>query len=332
MRYDVKAINEMVREESRFVDELLSEVGKVIVGQDYMVERILVGLLANGHVLLEGVPGLAKTLAVSTMSSAVEAKFQRIQFTPDLLPADIIGTEIYRPQTGEFTNKKGPVFANLVLADEINRAPAKVQSALLEAMQEKQVTIGDSSYPLPDLFMVMATQNPIELEGTFPLPEAQVDRFLMRIDVGYPSADEERQILRRFRTADPLATLEAVTTEAEILDIADQCREVAVSDAVESYIVSLVRASRDNESLDLGASPRGSLALYRTSQALAAIRGRNYVQPDDVQYLARPTLAHRLILSAEARLRDRTDVDVLEDILNNVPVPVEESWSVQDEA
>jgi MoxR-like ATPase len=307
-------------------------VSRVIVGKDAVIELMLVTLFCEGHVLLEDVPGIGKTTMAKALATSLGCDFSRIQFTPDLLPTDITGVSIFSQKSEEFEYRPGPIMSQIVLADEINRAGPRTQSALLEAMQERQVTVDGVTRPLSRPFMVLATQNPIELEGTFPLPEAQVDRFLMRIDVGYPTSDEERQILRRFRTSDPLITLEAVTKEEEILAVAEQVREIAVSDAVEAYIVSLVRASRDNESLDLGVSPRGTLALYRTSQALAAIRGRNYVQPDDVQYLAEPTLAHRLILSAEARLRDRTDVDVLEDILNKVPVPVEESWSVRDEA
>jgi MoxR-like ATPase len=329
MRYDVKAINEMVREESRFVDELLSEVGKVIVGQDYMVERILVGLLANGHVLLEGVPGLAKTLAVSTMSRAVEAKFQRIQFTPDLLPADIIGTEIYRPQTGEFTNKKGPVFANLVLADEINRAPAKVQSALLEAMQEKQVTIGDSSYPLPDLFMVMATQNPIEQEGTYPLPEAQLDRFMLMLKIDYPTKEEERTIMERM-TSGHKSEASPVIDPQQILDARKVIPEIHIAKELCDYIVDLVYATRRPREyqlveladfLEYGASPRASIFLNLAARAHAFLKHRGYVTPEDIKSIGPDVLRHRLILTYEAEAEEVTTEDIIQRLFEQIEVP-----------
>lgn len=329
MRYDVKAINEMVRKESEFIDELLSEVGKVIVGQSYMVERILIGMLANGHVLLEGVPGLAKTLAVSTTSRVVDARFQRIQFTPDLLPADIIGTEIYRPQTGEFTNKKGPIFANLVLADEINRAPAKVQSALLEAMQEKQVTIGDSSYPLPDLFMVMATQNPIEQEGTYPLPEAQLDRFMLMLKVGYPTKEEERTIMDRM-TAGKTVEAKPIIKPEVLLSARKVIPEIHIASELCDYIVDLVYATRKprdyglNELadfLDYGASPRASIYLNLAARAHAFLQHRGYVTPEDIKSIGPDVLRHRLILTYEAEAEEVTTEDIIGRLFEEIEVP-----------
>ena len=329
MRSDVKAINEMVRQESEFVDELLSEVRKVIVGQDYMVERLLVGLLANGHVLLEGVPGLAKTLTVSTISKAVEADFQRIQFTPDLLPADIIGTEIYRPQTGEFTNKKGPVFSNLVLADEVNRAPAKVQSALLEAMQERQVTIGDTSYPLPELFMVMATQNPIEQEGTYPLPEAQLDRFMLMLKVGYPTKKEEREIMARM-TAGKKAVANSVIDPKKILSARQVMPEILIADELCDYIVNLVYATRNPKEfgldeladfLEYGASPRASIFLNQAARAHAFLKHRGYVTPEDVKSIGPDVLRHRLVLTYEAEAEEVTTEDIIQRLFDQIEVP-----------
>ena len=329
MRSDVKAINEMVRQESEFVDELLNEVRKVIVGQDYMVERLLVGLLANGHVLLEGVPGLAKTLTVSTISAVIEADFQRIQFTPDLLPADIVGTEIYRPQTGEFTNKKGPVFSNLVLADEVNRAPAKVQSALLEAMQERQVTIGDTSYPLPDLFMVMATQNPIEQEGTYPLPEAQLDRFMLMLKVGYPTKKEEREIMARM-TAGKKAVANSVIDPKKILSARQVMPEILIADELCNYIVDLVYATRNPKEfgleeladfLEYGASPRASIFLNQAARAHAFLRHRGYVTPEDVKSIGPDVLRHRLVLTYEAEAEEVTTEDIIQRLFDQIEVP-----------
>src|SRR5580658_10204961 len=268
--YDVRALNELVAKESAFADRLLAEVGKVIVGQHYMIERILVGLLTGGHVLLEGVPGLAKTLTVRTLCDAIVAKFARIQFTPDLLPADLVGTVVYNQQRGEFTSKLGPIFANLVLADEINRAPAKVQSALLEAMQERQVTIGDKTYPLPEPFIVMATQNPIEQEGTYPLPEAQIDRFMLMVKVGYPTREEERKIMDRMTQPEKSLGVEPVVTLAQLLDARNIVRQVYVDDKVKEYIVDVVFATREPQKhglkdlaslVEYGASPRASIAL-----------------------------------------------------------------------
>jgi MoxR-like ATPase len=322
-------LNDMVQKESAFVDDLLAEVGKVIVGQQQMIERILVGLLSGGHVLLEGVPGLAKTLTVRTVCDAISAKFARVQFTPDLLPADLIGTVIYDQKTGEFTSKLGPIFANLVLADEINRAPAKVQSALLEAMQERQVTIGDRTYPLPDPFIVMATQNPIEQEGTYPLPEAQVDRFMLMVRVGYPTREEERAVMDRMTA--PLAT-KAVskTSPAALLEARKVVRDVYMDDRVKDYIVDVVFATREPEKrglkdlaplIEYGASPRASIALNLAARAHAFLRHRGYVTPEDVKAIGPDVLRHRVVLSYEAEAEEVTAEDIVRRVFEVVEVP-----------
>ena len=305
-------------------------VGRVIVGKDRVVELMLVALFCEGHVLLEDVPGIGKTTLAKSLARSLGCDFSRIQFTPDLLPTDITGVSVYSQKSQEFEYRPGPIISQIVLADEINRAGPRTQSALLEAMQEQQVTVDGVTRPLPRPFLVLATQNPIELEGTFPLPEAQVDRFLMRLSLGYPDVDEERTILRRFRETDPLTTLAPVVSGQQALELGQRCRQVQVTQGIEGYMIAVVQASRSNEALALGASPRGTMSLYRTCQALAAIHGRDYVQPDDVQYLIHPVLSHRLILSPESRLRGRTADEVLTEILDRVPVPVEESWSVQD--
>jgi MoxR-like ATPase len=326
---DVRMLNDMVQKESAFVDDLLSEVGKVIVGQQQMIERILVGLLSGGHVLLEGVPGLAKTLTVRTVCDAISAKFARIQFTPDLLPADLIGTVIYDQKTGEFTSKLGPIFANLVLADEINRAPAKVQSALLEAMQERQVTIGDRTYPLPDPFVVMATQNPIEQEGTYPLPEAQVDRFMLMVRVGYPTREEERSVMDRMTS--PL-TAKAVSkaSPASLLEARKVVRDVYMDDRVKDYIVDVVFATREPEKrglkdlaplIEYGASPRASIALNLAARAHAFLRHRGYVTPEDVKAIGPDVLRHRVVLSYEAEAEEVTAEDIVRRVFEVVEVP-----------
>ena len=329
MHYDVKVINDMVQQESSFVDAVLSEVGKVIVGQRYMVERVLVGLLTGGHVLLEGVPGLAKTLTVSTLSRAMDAQFHRIQFTPDLLPADIIGTVIYTPQTGQFSAKKGPVFANLILADEINRAPAKVQSALLEAMQEKQVTIGDTSYPLPSPFLVMATQNPIEQEGTYPLPEAQLDRFMLMLRVGYPSKQEERQIMDRM-TGAPLQDVQTVITPEKLLHARSVINQIYIDEKIRDYIVDVVFATREPKNyglaeladyIEYGASPRASINLNLAAKAHAFLRHRGYVTPEDVKSIGPDVLRHRLVLSYEAEAEEISAEDVIQRLFDHVEIP-----------
>jgi MoxR-like ATPase len=327
--YDVRALNELVAKESAFVDRLMNEVGKVIVGQQYMIDRILVGLLTGGHVLLEGVPGLAKTLTVRTLCDAIHAKFARIQFTPDLLPADLVGTVVYNQLKGEFTSKLGPVFANLVLADEINRAPAKVQSALLEAMQERQVTIGDKTYPLPSPFVVMATQNPIEQEGTYPLPEAQIDRFMLMIKVGYPTREEERKIMDRM-TAPEMVKIEPVVTPAELLDASKVVKQVYVDDKVKEYIVEVVFATREPAKhglkdlaplVEFGASPRASIALNLAARAHAFLRHRGYVTPEDVKAVGPDVLRHRLVLTYEADAEEVTSEDIVKRVFEVVEVP-----------
>jgi MoxR-like ATPase len=326
---DVRALNDVVAKESAFVDDLTAEIGKVIVGQQQMIERILVGLLSGGHVLLEGVPGLAKTLTVRTVCDAISAKFARVQFTPDLLPADLIGTVIYDQKTGEFTSKLGPIFANLVLADEINRAPAKVQSALLEAMQERQVTIGDRSYPLPDPFVVMATQNPIEQEGTYPLPEAQVDRFMLMVKVGYPSREEERSVMDRMTGARESRAV-SKTSPTQLLEARKVVRDVYMDDRVKDYIVNVVFATREPEKnglkelaplIEYGASPRASIALNLAARAHAFLRHRGYVTPEDVKAIGPDVLRHRVVLSYEAEAEEVSAEDIVRRVFEVVEVP-----------
>jgi MoxR-like ATPase len=309
------------------IQAINDNVGRVIVGKANVVELLLAALFCQGHVLLEDVPGIGKTTLAKTLARSLGCTFQRIQFTPDLLPSDITGVSVFNQKTDEFEYRPGPVMAQIVLADEINRAGPRTQSALLEAMQERQVTVDGVTYPLPHPFLVLATQNPIELEGTFPLPEAQIDRFVMRVALGYPDHQEEREILRRFRADDPLARVQPVLTAEEIQEASEICRQVFVHPVMEDYILDLTRASRLDPAIALGVSPRGSLALYHTSQALAAIRGRDYVIPDDVKYLALPVLAHRLILSPDARLRGRSPKEVLQGLMEKVTVPVEEVWA-----
>ncbi len=327
--YDVRALNELVAKESAFADRLMNEVGKVIVGQQYMVERILIGLLTGGHVLLEGVPGLAKTLTVRTLCDAIHAKFARIQFTPDLLPADLVGTVVYNMPKGEFTSKLGPIFANLVLADEINRAPAKVQSALLEAMQERQVTIGDKTYPLPEPFVVMATQNPIEQEGTYPLPEAQIDRFMLMVKVGYPTREEERKIMDRMTQPDALK-VQPVVTPAELIDARNVVKQVYVDEKVKEYIVDVVFATREPAKhglkdlaplVEYGASPRASIALNLAARAHAFLRHRGYVTPEDVKAVGPDVLRHRLVLTYEADAEEVTAEQIVKRVFEVVEVP-----------
>ncbi len=329
MNPDIKAINEKIEQESAFVDKILTEVKKVIVGQEYMVERLLIGLLGNGHILLEGVPGLAKTLTVNTLSKTIKTKFQRIQFTPDLLPADLIGTLIYNQKEAKFTTKKGPIFSNLILADEINRSPAKVQSALLEAMQERQVTIGENTFQLDDPFLVLATQNPIEQEGTYPLPEAQVDRFMLKLNVGYPSKEEELEILRRQTRFDPV-DVEAVITPQELVHARHVAAEVYMDEKIEKYIVDIVFATREPEAhglddlkmlINFGASPRASIFLAQAAKMHAFLRRRGYVTPEDVRAIGLDVMRHRVILSYEAEAEEMTPEDVVSKILNRVEVP-----------
>ena len=326
---DARELNEIVARDSAFVDRIQSEVGKVIVGQTYMIERILIGLLTGGHVLLEGVPGLAKTLTVRTLCDAISSKFARIQFTPDLLPADVIGTVIYNQQKGEFTSKLGPIFANLVLADEINRAPAKVQSALLEAMQERQVTIGDRTYPLPEPFIVMATQNPIEQEGTYPLPEAQVDRFMLMCKVGYPTREDERKIMDRMTGLVP-AKAEAVVTPTELVEARKTIGQIYVAEKVKDYIVDVVFATREPQKhglkdlaplIEFGASPRASIALNLAARAHAFLRHRGYVTPEDVKAVGPDVLRHRVVLTYEADAEEVTSEQVVRRVFEVVEVP-----------
>ena len=329
MQVDIQAINEKIQKESGFVNKVVDEIGAVIVGQNYMVERLLIGLLANGHILLEGVPGLAKTLTVSTLAKIIACKFQRIQFTPDLLPADLLGTLIYNQRTGEFTTHKGPLFANLILADEINRSPAKVQSALLEAMQERQVTIGDETFPLEDPFLVMATQNPIEQEGTYPLPEAQVDRFMLKLKVTYPLKEEELQIVRRM-SEEQTPQARTVVTPAEIIAARRVVNEVYIDEKIERYIVDIVFATREPEHYGLpdlkpliafGASPRASINLMKAARAHAFLRQRGYVTPEDVKAIGLDVLRHRVIVTYEAEAEEVQAEDVVRRVLNQVEVP-----------
>ena len=304
-------------------ERFTTNVGKVIVGKHDVIELVLVALLTEGHILIEDVPGIGKTMLARTVARSLGLSFKRIQFTPDLLPSDVTGIHYFNQKTGEFEFRPGPVMANIVLADEINRATPRTQSCLLESMQERQVTVDLDTIPLPRPFMIMATQNPIELEGTFPLPEAQLDRFLMKLKMGYPFEDEERAILARFQEDNPLEKLESVITGEELLSVEKLCRKVYVDEALRDYIVSITRATRAHQGIELGASPRASLSLHLASQSLAAIRGRNYVLPDDIKYLAVPVLAHRLVSRSEMRLRGRTVEDTVKEIVAGVPVPVE---------
>jgi len=326
---DIRELNERIRLESSFIDLLSLELNKVIVGQKHMTESLLIGLLSNGHILLEGVPGLAKTLAITSLSKAIDAKFSRIQFTPDLLPADLLGTLIYSQKKEEFQIKKGPIFANFVLADEINRSPAKVQSALLEAMQEQQVTIGDETYPLPDPFLVMATQNPIEQEGTYPLPEAQVDRFMLKVVITYPEQSEEMIILRQ-NINNTFKTINAVVKTTDIIKAREVVREVYLDEKIEKYITDIVFASRYPEKYKLekikpmiafGGSPRASISLALAAKAYAFIKRRGYVIPEDIRAVAHDVLRHRIGLTYEAEAENITSEDIINDILNIVEVP-----------
>ena len=326
---DRDALNATVESRARFVPDLLAAINQVMVGQGGLIERVLVALLADGHVLLEGVPGLAKTLLVKTLAAAIDAQFSRIQFTPDLLPADVVGTLVYNPRSSDFRVHKGPVFANLILADEINRAPAKVQSALLEAMQERQVTIGDATYPLDPLFLVLATQNPIEQEGTYPLPEAQVDRFMLKVVVEYPNRAEERQIVDRM-TGAALPTVRPVVHPATILEAREAARGVYVDDKVKEYVLDLVFATREpgrnglahlGPLIDYGASPRAGIYLVSAARAYAFLHGRGYVTPDDIKHLAPDVLRHRIITTYEAEAEGVTSAAIVQQVLDHVAVP-----------
>jgi MoxR-like ATPase len=329
MSFDIKAINEKIQRESAFVDLLQMEIGKVIVGQKQMVERLLVGLLSNGHILLEGVPGLAKTLSVKTLAAAIRAKFQRIQFTPDLLPADLVGTMIYNQKDGSFQTKKGPIFANFILADEINRSPAKVQSALLEAMQERQVTIGEQTFPLPEPFLVLATQNPIEQEGTYPLPEAQVDRFMLKVRIDYPTRDEELLIMRA-NVNGTMTPPKPVISPEDILRARGVVSEIYMDEKIEKYILDIVFATRSPKDYQLGnlaqlisygASPRATINLALGAKAYAFIKRRGYVIPEDVRAVSLDVLRHRVAVTYEAEAEEVTPEQVVQQVLNKIEVP-----------
>lgn len=328
MVVDINALNKKIAQEGIFVSKLLNEISNVLVGQKYVLERMLIGLFSGGHILLEGLPGLAKTLAVRSLASAIKADYKRIQFTPDLLPADIVGTLVYNPQSGSFSVKKGPVFTNMVLADEINRAPAKVQSALLEAMQEKQVTIGDATYELPDLFLVMATQNPIEQEGTYPLPEAQVDRFMLKLKVAYPSKEDEKIILERMTQSVP--KINSVITLDDVQRSKDLIEQIYVDDKVKNYIVDIVFASRSPEKYNLkelknliayGASPRATINLTLAAKAYAFLQGRGYVIPEDIKAIGHDVLRHRILITYAAEADSLTSDDIIDKIFGGVEVP-----------
>ncbi|HVU38322.1 MAG TPA: MoxR family ATPase [Opitutales bacterium] len=329
MAINLAALNESVKNNSAWVSLVRAEIGKVIIGQQYLVDRLLVGMLANGHVLLEGVPGLAKTLSVRTLANVVQAQFSRIQFTPDLLPADILGTLIYNPRDGQFLTKKGPIFANIVLADEINRAPAKVQSALLEAMQERQVSIGEHTFPLPEPFLVLATENPIDQEGTYTLPEAQIDRFMLKLKVGYPSRQEERQILESMATTRPKLEVNTILNPKDILAAREVIDDLYVDDKVKDYIVDIVMATRypTKYKIDMdafvrfGGSPRATIALTLASKAWAFLQGRGYVTPQDVKTIGLDVLRHRVIVSYEAEAEEISSEDIIKRIFDTLPVP-----------
>jgi MoxR-like ATPase len=329
MSTDIKAVNERIQKESAFIDALQMEIGKTIIGQKYMVERLLVGLLSNGHILLEGVPGLAKTLSVKTLAASVDAKFQRIQFTPDLLPADLVGTMIYNQKESSFQTKKGPIFANFILADEINRSPAKVQSALLEAMQERQVTIGEHTYKLPEPFLVLATQNPIEQEGTYPLPEAQVDRFMLKVKIGYPSKEEELLIMRA-NVAGQTNSPSNVVGTADIIRARSVIADVYMDEKVEKYILDIVFATRNPKQYNLGnltqlisygASPRASINLALGAKAYAFIKRRGYVIPEDVRSICFDVMRHRVAVTYEAEAEEVTPEQIIQEVLNKIEVP-----------
>jgi len=326
---DIELINKKVMEQTEFLQSLFKEVGKIIVGQEYMIRRLLIGLFADGHILLEGVPGLAKTLAVSTISDIIDADFQRIQFTPDLLPSDLIGTLIYNQKDGIFTPKKGPIFANLILADEINRAPAKVQSALLESMQERQVTIGETSYKLEQPFLVLATQNPIEQEGTYPLPEAQVDRFMLKLKIDYPNKEEEKLILERMSDRPDLEVNQIISPQ-KVLELRDLVDEIYVDEKVKEYVLDIVFSTRKPEKygldrlkdyIEYGASPRASIFLVRAAKANALLNQRGYVSPEDIKEIGKDILRHRIILTYEAEAENVSSEDIVQWIFEEIEIP-----------
>ena len=330
MEQNITLINEKVKKESGFVDAIMMEMQKVIVGQKYLLERLMIGLLSNGHVLLEGVPGLAKTMAVKTLAGTIQAKFQRLQFTPDMLPADLTGTLIYDQRTGDFKVKTGPIFANIILADEINRAPAKVQSALLEAMQERQVTIGDTTLKLEDPFLVLATQNPIEQEGTYPLPEAQVDRFMLKVKVHYPRKEEEHEILKRMSFTNKQINVRQVITPKDLLHARGIVDEIYMDEKIERYIVNIVDATRQPQAygmadltglIQYGASPRATIFLTVAAKAYAFLQGRGYVTPQDIKSIGMDVLRHRVIVSYEAEAEEKTSEDIIKKIFDEIEVP-----------
>ncbi len=329
MEIDIQQIQAKVEKEASFVEKLTDQMGKVIVGQHYLIERLLIGILADGHILIEGVPGLAKTLSVKTLSDAIQAKFQRLQFTPDLLPADLVGTMIYSPQKSEFSVKKGPIFANIILADEINRAPAKVQSALLEAMQERQVTIGETTFKLDEPFLVLATQNPIEQEGTYPLPEAQIDRFMLMLKIGYPTPAEERQIMDR-NTGSEKLTVQKVISPDDIVRAREVVRSIYVDEKVKEYIVNIIFATREPEKYGLadikdliafGASPRATIYLNLAAKAHAFIKGRGYITPEDIKAIGADVLRHRILLTYEAEAEEVSADDIVKKVFDAIEVP-----------
>lgn len=326
---NIQEINQKVIEKTEFVQSIFNEIGKVIVGQEYMIRRLLIGLFADGHVLLEGVPGLAKTLSVSTLADVISVAFNRIQFTPDLLPADLIGTLIFNQKEGTFTPKKGPIFSNIILADEINRAPAKVQSALLEAMQERQVTIGDKSYKLEEPFLVLATQNPIEQEGTYPLPEAQVDRFMLKLRVTYPKKDEEREIINRMSDNKPIKVKKIIKPK-DVLDTRALVNDIYVDEKIKEYVLNIVFSTRSpeeyglkdiSEFIEYGASPRASIYLVRAAKANALLDQRGYVSPEDIKEIGKDVLRHRIILTYEAEAEDVTSEDIVDRIFDEIEIP-----------
>ena len=329
MNAGITAINEEVKHSSAFVQPLLGEMSKVVIGQKTLVERLIIGLLANGHVLLEGVPGLAKTLSIKSLAQCMDANFSRLQFTPDMLPADVVGTQIYNPQSGDFTTKQGPVFANLVLADEINRAPAKVQSALLEAMQERQVTIGDQTYKLPEPFLVLATQNPIDQEGTYPLPEAQVDRFMLKVKISHPERAEERHILDLMSSTNATPETQQVISMADIRKAREIINNIYIDDKVKDYIVDMICCTRQPEKyqinisdfIQLGASPRATIALTLSAKSHAFLRGRGFVTPQDVKSVAHDVLRHRISVTFEAEAEEKSSEVIIQKILDELPVP-----------
>ena len=328
MQTDIQQITKAVEEKSSYVKRLTDEIEKIIVGQHYLIERLLIGILANGHILVEGVPGLAKTTAVKTLAQTIKTSFKRIQFTPDLLPADLIGTQIYLPKSSDFMVKKGPIFSNFILADEINRAPAKVQSALLEAMQERQVTIGDETFKLEEPFLVMATQNPIEQEGTYPLPEAQVDRFMLKLRVTYPTKQEEKEIMQRIADRNPIE-ISPVTSPHEIVESQKVVDQIYIDDKLKDYIVEIVFATREPQSYDIdiedliayGASPRATIYFNQAAKAYAFLQGRGYVTPQDVKSVGMDVLRHRVLLTYEAEAEELTSDDIITKIFDNVEVP-----------